>query len=85
MLVYQSKRILNDIFFEMHTNLSAEFFVILIPRVFLFLIYSDQLAQLKMNYTSNVHTISDIKNTLRENAEQSVNLGEFGVVLTSCE
>jgi hypothetical protein len=69
----------------MHTNLSAKLFVILIPRVFLFLIYSDQLAQLKMNYTSNVHTISDIKNTLKENAEQSVNLGEFGVVLTSCE
>ena len=45
---------------------------------------SDQLAQVKMNYTSNVHTISDIKNTLKENAEQSVNLGEFTLVLMSC-
>ncbi|CAB3981261.1 Hypothetical predicted protein [Paramuricea clavata] len=35
---------------------------------------SDELAQLKMNYTSNVHTISDIKNTLKENAQQCVNL-----------
>ncbi|XP_028391567.1 coiled-coil domain-containing protein 178-like isoform X2 [Dendronephthya gigantea] len=35
---------------------------------------SDELAQLRMNYTSNVHTISDMKNTLKENAEQCVNL-----------
>ena len=46
-------------------------------NISLILKYSDQLAQLKMNYTSNVHTISDIKNTLKENAEQCVNLGEF--------
>ena len=43
-----------------------------------FSILSDELAQLKMNYTSNVHTISDINNTLKENIEECHNLGKDG-------
>ena len=38
--------------------------------------HSDELAQLKMYFTSNTHTMNDIRNTLRENAEQLVVLGE---------
>ncbi|RMX48295.1 hypothetical protein pdam_00014726 [Pocillopora damicornis] len=33
---------------------------------------SDELAQLRMYYTSNTHTMNDIRNTLTENAEQLV-------------
>lgn len=33
---------------------------------------SDELAQLRMYFTSNTHTMNDIRNTLRENAEQLV-------------
>lgn len=36
---------------------------------------SDELAQLKMYFTSNTHTMNDIRNTLRENSEQLVILG----------
>lgn len=41
------------------------------------LLHSDELAQLRMYFTSNTHTMNDIRNTLRENAEQLVILGEF--------
>ncbi|XP_046860613.1 structural maintenance of chromosomes protein 4-like isoform X3 [Xenia sp. Carnegie-2017] len=35
---------------------------------------SDELAQLKMDHTSNVHIINDIKRTLKENDQQCLNL-----------
>ena len=37
---------------------------------------SDELAQLRMYFTSNTHTMNDIRNTVKENAEQLVILGE---------
>ena len=42
----------------------------------IFVHYSDELAQLRMYFTSNTHTMNDIRNTLRENTEQLVILGK---------
>ena len=41
---------------------------------------SDELAQLRMYFTSNTHTMNDIRNTLRENTQQLVILGEYGTI-----
>lgn len=48
----------------------------LIMHSFSLFINSDELAQLRMYFTSNTHTMNDIRNTLRENAEQLVILGK---------
>ena len=42
---------------------------------------SDELAQLRMYFTSNTHTMNDIRNTLRENEAQ---LGILGVYVILC-
>ena len=41
---------------------------------------SDELAQLRMYFTSNTHTMNDIRNTLRENEAQLVILGVYVIL-----
>lgn len=38
---------------------------------------SDELAQLKMYFTSNIHTMNDIRSALAENTEQAMVLGKY--------